>query len=114
MLAGKRRQLGDDHPDTLISMNSLGALYYEQGKYPEAEVLYIKALAAYRRQLGDDHQFTLNTEGNLGVVRIRQGGAAHAEGAAAVASVLARLQASPHLLTETHVWVVKFRAALAP
>jgi hypothetical protein len=45
-----------------------------------------ETLATKRRQ-GDDHPDTLNTEGNLGVVRIRQGGAAHAEGAATVASV---------------------------
>ncbi len=45
-LAAQRRQLGDDHPDTLISMNSLGSLYKAQGKYAEAEELYIKLLAA--------------------------------------------------------------------
>ena len=113
-LAGRRRQLGDDHPNTLHSMNNLGGLFTQQRKYPEAEALLTATLAARRTQLGDDHLDTLNTDGNLGVVRIRQGGAAHAEGAAAVASVLARLQAPPHSLPETHAWVVKFRAALAP
>ena len=113
MVAAKRRQLGDDHPSTLTSMNNLGGLHTQQGKYAEAEELLTEALAARRRQLGDDHPHTLTTEGNLGVVRIRQGGTAHAEGAAAVASVLARLQAPPHSLPETHAWVVKFRAALA-
>ena len=114
MLAGYRRQLGDDHPHTLTSMGNLGNLYKQQGKYTEAEELLTEALAGSRKQLGDDQPETLNTEGNLGVVRIRQGGTAHAEGAAAVASVLARLQAPPHALPETHAWVVKFRAALAP
>ena len=115
-LAARRRQQGDDHPDTLTSMNNLGMLYKQQGKYTEAEELLTEALAGSRKQLGDDQPETLNTpaEGNLGVVRIRQGGTAHAEGAAAVASVLARLQAPPHALPETHAWVVKFRAALAP
>jgi hypothetical protein len=94
-------------------MNNLGGLYTQQGRYPEAEELLTEALAGCRKQLGDDHEDTLNTEGNLGVVRTRQGGTAHAEGAAAVASVLALLQAPPHSLPETHVWVVKFRAALA-
>ncbi len=47
-------------------------------------------------------------------MRIRQGGAAHAERVATVASVLARPQAPPHSLPETHMWVVKFRKALAP
>ncbi len=113
MLAARRRQLGDDHPDTLSSMNNFVSLCQDQGKYAEAEELYTEALAARRRRLGHDHPNTLNIEGNLGVVRIRQGGAAHAEGAAAVASVLARLQAPPLSLPETHAWVVKFRKALA-
>jgi tetratricopeptide (TPR) repeat protein len=112
-LAARRRQLGDDHPSTRISMNNLGRLYQDQRKYAEAEELLTEALTAQRRQLGDDHPHTLNAEGNLGVVRIRQGGAAHAEGAAAVASVLVRLQAPPHSLAETHAWVVKFCKALA-
>ena len=97
----------------LASMSNLGMIYQVQGKYAEAEALHTEALALYRRQLGDDHPGTLNTEGNLGVLRIRQGGAAHAEGAATVASVLERLQAPPHSLPETHALVVKFRKALA-
>jgi hypothetical protein len=52
-------------------------------------------------------------EGNLGVVRIQLDGTAQAEGAATVAFVLARLQAPPHSLPETHARIVKFCNALA-
>ncbi len=58
-LAAKRRQLGDDHPDTLTSMRNLGGLYQDQGKYAEAEAMYTETLAARRKQLGEDHQYTL-------------------------------------------------------
>jgi tetratricopeptide (TPR) repeat protein len=72
-LAGCRRQLGDDHPDTLTSMNNLGLLYQHQGKFAEAEELYTEALAATRRQLGDDHPSTLLYMNNLGSLYQQQG-----------------------------------------
>jgi hypothetical protein len=35
-LEGMRRVLGDDHPDTLTSINNMGGLLYSQGKLDEA------------------------------------------------------------------------------
>ena len=54
-------------------MNNLGSLYKQQGKYTEAEELYIKALAARRRQLGDDHPDTLISIYNLADLYQQQG-----------------------------------------
>ena len=39
-----RAQLGDDHPDTLTSINNLGALLQAQGKLAEAEPLLRECL----------------------------------------------------------------------
>ena len=36
-LAIREKTLGPDHPDVGNSLNALAALYYEQGKYSEAE-----------------------------------------------------------------------------
>jgi tetratricopeptide (TPR) repeat protein len=72
-LAGRRSQLGDDHPSTLSSMNSLGGLFEHQGKYSEAEALLTEALAASRRQLGDDHPTTLWCMNDLGLLYKEQG-----------------------------------------
>ena len=36
--------LGEEHPDTLTSMDNLAFLYRNQGKYAEAEPLYTKVL----------------------------------------------------------------------
>ena len=47
-------KLGADHPDTLMSMNNLAALYKIQGRYEEAEPLYLQCLEGRRMKLGAD------------------------------------------------------------
>ena len=39
-----RAKLGDEHPNTLGSINNLASLLKEQGKLPEAEQLYRECL----------------------------------------------------------------------
>ena len=58
-------KLGDDHPDTLESMNDLAILYKEQARYDEAEPLLIQALEGRRIKLGDTHPHTLESISNL-------------------------------------------------
>ena len=43
-LAGYEQALGPDHTSTLVTVNNLGLLYYDQGKLAEAEQLYVRAL----------------------------------------------------------------------
>ncbi len=50
--------LGDDHPSTLLSMNNLANVYRNQGRYAEAEPLYLETLEAQKRVLGDNHERT--------------------------------------------------------
>jgi non-specific serine/threonine protein kinase/serine/threonine-protein kinase len=62
----QRRTLGEEHPDTLLSMNSLGVLYRDQRKFAQAEPLSTKVLELQRRLLGEEHPETLNAMGQLG------------------------------------------------
>jgi tetratricopeptide (TPR) repeat protein len=64
-LKGRQCELGDDHPDTLESMNDLAILYKEQARYDEAEQLLLKAVEGRRLKLGDTHPFTLESWHNL-------------------------------------------------
>ena len=67
----RHRVLGDDHPDTLVSMNNLAALYMDQGKSSQAEPLLTKSLAIRSRVLGEENPATLVTLNNLaGLLRI--------------------------------------------
>ena len=54
-----RRVLGEEHPNTLESMNNLAGLYMNQGKFAQAEPLLVKALEVSRRVLGEEHPDTL-------------------------------------------------------
>jgi tetratricopeptide (TPR) repeat protein len=65
ILAGYRRLLGDDHPDTLWSMNNLAVTRRDLGDLLGARDLLEQTLAAFRRVLGDDHPDTLNSMNNL-------------------------------------------------
>ncbi len=47
------------------SLNNLAALYRSQGRYKEAEPLYLEALDLYKRLLGDNHPLVALSLNNL-------------------------------------------------
>jgi tetratricopeptide (TPR) repeat protein len=65
--------LGDDHPDTLTSINNMGSLLVAQGKLQAAEPLFREALERRRRVLGDDHPDTLTSINGLSYLLQAQG-----------------------------------------
>ena len=63
-----RRQLGQEHNNTLTSMGDLAELYRVQGRYDEAETLYEKLLEISQRVLGAEHPHTLVFMNNFALV----------------------------------------------
>jgi tetratricopeptide (TPR) repeat protein len=55
------------------SLNGLAFLYYSQGRYNDAEPLYLQSLDIRKRQLGDDHPFVASSLNNLAVLYRSQG-----------------------------------------
>ena len=55
----RRRQLGDDHPDTLQALGNYVNAICSEGRHAEAEQLAKQLWDARRRVLGDDHPDTL-------------------------------------------------------
>ena len=51
---------------------SLGFLYYSQGRYKEAEPLYLRALAIAEQALGENHPTTVNVRESLQMMRQQQ------------------------------------------
>jgi tetratricopeptide (TPR) repeat protein len=65
-LAGRRRVLGDNHPDTLTTKNSLGESRRHLGDLQGARGLLEQTLAARQQVLGLDHPDTLQSMSSLG------------------------------------------------
>jgi tetratricopeptide (TPR) repeat protein len=57
--------LGQEHPDTLGSMNNLASVLGSQGKYAEAEGMHRQALQLREKVLGQEHPDTLTSMNNL-------------------------------------------------
>ncbi len=71
--------LGKEHPSTLLSVNNLAVLYFNQGRHAEAEVLLRHVLEVRERVLGKEHPDTINTINNLAALYDAQGRYAEAE-----------------------------------
>jgi tetratricopeptide (TPR) repeat protein len=61
----RRCMLGEDHPDTLKSADSLSLDVRELGQYEQARQLGEDTLTRYRRVLGNDHPHTLRSADRL-------------------------------------------------
>ena len=65
--AADRTRLGDDHPATLTSANSLAGVLRALGEHQQALDLHRDTLDRLRRVLGDDHPDTLRSANNLAI-----------------------------------------------
>ncbi len=72
-LATRRRVLGEEHPDTLTSINNMGALLRAQGKLDQAAPYLREAIEKSRRVLGEEHRDTLASINNMGSLLQAQG-----------------------------------------
>ena len=51
----QRKVLGPDHPLLGTTLNNLGQLEYQRGRYAEAGALYLQALEIWKKALGPEH-----------------------------------------------------------
>jgi hypothetical protein len=65
MLDGSRRVLGEEHPDTLTSMNNLALTLYASGDLPGAREACEQVLDGRRRVLGEKHPDTVASAWDL-------------------------------------------------
>jgi hypothetical protein len=70
---GQVANLGEEHPDTLTSLNNLAGTLRAQGDLAGARALQEKVLEARRRVLGEEHPDTLTSMGNLASTLRAQG-----------------------------------------
>jgi eukaryotic-like serine/threonine-protein kinase len=75
----RRRVLGEENPDTLLSRRDLAALYASQGKFAQSATLYSQVLELQRRVLGNENRDTVETLFELAVAYDLAGQNAQAE-----------------------------------
>jgi tetratricopeptide (TPR) repeat protein len=78
-LATRRETLGEQHADTLQTLNNLALLLFAEGQYPEAEPLCRALLERVRRTSGQDSPRTLTAMNNLARLLEAQGKLTEAE-----------------------------------
>ncbi len=69
----RRRVLGEDHHDTIVSIDTLGTVLWELGEEAKAEAAFREAVERARRALGDEDPAALRAMGNLGNLLRSQG-----------------------------------------
>jgi hypothetical protein len=67
------RVLGEEHPDTLLSIANLASTYWNQGRWKEAEELEVQVMETRKRVLGEEHPGTLTSMANLAATYWNQG-----------------------------------------
>jgi hypothetical protein len=80
LLKAQSLVLGEDHLDTLMSMNNLAATLSAQGDLAGARGLHERVLESQRRVLGEGHPDTLTSMSNLAETQRAQGDLAGARG----------------------------------
>ena len=60
--------LGDEHHETLTSMNNLALTFEHLGNLPRAKELQVRCLDVLRHKLGESHVLTLTSRENLGMI----------------------------------------------
>jgi eukaryotic-like serine/threonine-protein kinase len=72
-LSTQRQVLGDDHQDTMRTVNLLANLYWYRGELRAAEPLYSDLVNRRRRVLGAAHRDTLRAEYDLAALYLLEG-----------------------------------------
>ena len=104
-LALSRDAFGEEHPDTLTSMNNLAGTLWAQVDLAGARALEEQALAVRRRVLGEEHPNTLTSMNNLAGTLRAQGDLAGARALQEQAlAVRRRVLGEEHPDTSVSAW----------
>ncbi|PSN64462.1 TPR-like protein [Corynespora cassiicola Philippines] len=73
VVISKIKKIGVNNLDTIFDMDSLGRIWFLQGRYKEARLILQLTSAAFRQKLGPESNFTLSSNSYLAQASIKQG-----------------------------------------
>jgi tetratricopeptide (TPR) repeat protein len=110
-LSIRRRELGNEHPDTLMSISNMAVLLANSGRFVEAEPFAREALETARRnpRLGNELRATLNALNALGLLLPHLGRIDEAEACYREALAISRrVYGNNHPVTQTLIGNLAF------
>jgi hypothetical protein len=69
----RKTKLRANHPSTLTSMANLTSTFWNQGRWEEAEKLFMQVMETRKTKLGANHPSTLTSMANLASTYRNQG-----------------------------------------
>jgi hypothetical protein len=69
----RKRVLREEHPSTLTSIANLASTYRDQGRWKEAEELFVQVIEMRKRVLREEHPSTLTSMASLASTYRNQG-----------------------------------------
>ncbi|KAJ6570583.1 P-loop containing nucleoside triphosphate hydrolase protein [Mycena vulgaris] len=108
VLGTQKQLLGENHPDTLISMVNLAITYSRLGEHRKAEELTVIVLEERKQLLGDNYPDTLRTMGSLATTYSNLGEYRKAEELSIIA-----LEKQKQLLGDNHPDTLRTMVSLA-
>jgi tetratricopeptide (TPR) repeat protein len=114
VLARRRRVFGDEHPETVNTLNNLSHQLRLQGRAGEAEPLSQEALEIALRRFGEDHRETLRARQGLAFLQAGQG--KHREAAEHLGAIVRREREvlspkDPNLAQDLYNWAATLQNA---
>jgi non-specific serine/threonine protein kinase/serine/threonine-protein kinase len=103
-----RGVLGDEHVRMLGFANTLGCVYYDLGRFDEAEQLFLKGVQTTRRVLGEKNNLSIFMVGNLGQAYEAQGCYEEAK-----RQFLETLRIRDGVWDDENVWTLVYKSFLA-
>ncbi|KAL5370882.1 hypothetical protein DPSP01_014618 [Paraphaeosphaeria sporulosa] len=72
-MKARRKVLGQEHENTVLSMEMVGLVYNLEGQWDAAEELQVQVMETFKKKLGVDHLDTLTSMNNLASTYWSQG-----------------------------------------
>ncbi len=99
---------GNEDPQFAFGLNQLARLYEDQGKYNEAEPLYLRSLSIREKQLGENHPTVATSLNNLALLYNAQGNYADAQKLSQRAlTIWQQKLGDHHPHTQDSLWITK-------
>ncbi|KAF2468400.1 uncharacterized protein BDR25DRAFT_335457 [Lindgomyces ingoldianus] len=112
-MEARKKTLGQDHEDTLWSMEMVGNAYRLRGQWDGAEELFMQVMETRKKKLGADHPDTLTSMANLAMANLAFTRKMQGRDTEAIKLMTQCVQLTRHCLGASHPYHISSSKTLA-